>query len=61
VGGSHNAKDRFYEEFERVFDKFHEYLMKIMLGDFLPGREDFLNRQLGMKVYTKLVMTMGIE
>jgi hypothetical protein len=31
--------------------------MKILLGDFnvKVGREDFLKRKLGMKVYTKLV------
>jgi exonuclease III len=28
------VKDIFYEELERVFDKFHKYHMKILLGDF---------------------------
>jgi hypothetical protein len=46
------VKDTFYEELERVFDKFPKYHMKILLG------KTFLNRQLGMKVYTKLVMIM---
>jgi hypothetical protein len=43
-----------------VFDKLPKYHMKILLGDFNAkvGREDFLNQQLGKKVYTKLVMTM---
>jgi hypothetical protein len=27
-------KDSYYEELERVFDKFPKYLMKILLGDF---------------------------
>jgi exonuclease III len=58
-----DVKDSFYEELERVLDKFPKYHMKILLGDFNAkvGREDFLNRQLGIKVYTKLVMTMELE
>jgi exonuclease III len=37
-----DVKDSFYEELERVFDKFPKYLMKILLGDFNAkvGRED---------------------
>jgi exonuclease III len=56
------VKGRFYEELERVFDKFPKYHMKILLGDFNAevGKEDISNRQLGMKVYTKLVMTMEL-
>jgi hypothetical protein len=52
----------FYEELERVFDKFPKYNSKILLGDFSAkvGREDFLNRQLGMKVCVKLVMIMEL-
>jgi hypothetical protein len=36
------VKDSFYEELERVFDKFPKYAMKILLGDFNAkvGRED---------------------
>jgi exonuclease III len=36
------VKDSFYEELERVFDKFPKYRMKILLGDFNTkvGRED---------------------
>jgi hypothetical protein len=43
-----------------VFDKFSKYHMNILLGDFNAkvGKEDILNRQLGMEVYTKLVMIM---
>jgi hypothetical protein len=35
--------DSFYDEIERVFDKFPKYHMKILLGDFnaKEGREDF--------------------
>jgi hypothetical protein len=56
------VKDSFYEELERVFDKFPKYHMKILLGDFNAkvGEEDNLNRQLGMKVCTKLVMIMEL-
>jgi hypothetical protein len=36
------VKDSFYEELERVFDKFPKYHMKILLGDFNAkvGKED---------------------
>jgi hypothetical protein len=32
-----DVKDSFYEELERVFDKFPKYHMKILLGDFNAG------------------------
>jgi hypothetical protein len=37
-----DVKDSFYDELERVFDKFPKYHMKILLGDFNAkvGRED---------------------
>jgi hypothetical protein len=37
-----DVKDSFYEELERVFDKFATYHMKILLGYFNAkvGRED---------------------
>jgi hypothetical protein len=37
-----DVKDSFYEELERVFDKFPKYHMKILSGDFIAeiGRED---------------------
>jgi exonuclease III len=39
---TNDAKDSFYEELERVFDKFPKYYMKILLGDFNAkgGKED---------------------
>jgi hypothetical protein len=39
-------KDSFYEELEQVFDQFHRYHMKILLGDFNAkvGREDIFKR-----------------
>jgi hypothetical protein len=44
------VKDSFYEELQQVFDKLPKYHMKMLL-----------NRQLGMKVYTKLVMIMELD
>jgi hypothetical protein len=39
------VKDSFYEELERVFNKFSKYHMKILLGNFNAkvGREDIFN------------------
>jgi hypothetical protein len=39
---THDVKDSFYEELERVFDKFPKYRMKIILGEFNEkvGKED---------------------
>jgi hypothetical protein len=60
---SDDVKDSFYEELERVFDKFPKYHMKILLEDFNAkvGRKDTFNQQLGMKVCTKLVMIMELD
>jgi hypothetical protein len=46
-----------------VFDKFPKYHRKILLEDFSvkEGKEDIFKSQLGMKVYTKLVMIMELE
>jgi endonuclease/exonuclease/phosphatase family metal-dependent hydrolase len=43
------VKDSFYEELERVFDKFPKYRMKILLGDFNAkvGREDIFRPIIG--------------
>jgi hypothetical protein len=40
-GKTEDVKDSFYEDVERVFDKFPKYHMKILLGDFNAkvGRE----------------------
>jgi endonuclease/exonuclease/phosphatase family metal-dependent hydrolase len=42
-------KDRFYEELEQVFDQFHRYHMKILVGDFSTkvGREDIFKPIIG--------------
>jgi hypothetical protein len=58
-----NVEDNIYEEMEYVFNKFHEYDMKILLGGFnaKEGREDTLNQRKVMKVYMKLVTIMKLE
>jgi hypothetical protein len=58
-----DVKDSFYEELERIFDKFPKFHVKILLRDCNAkvGREDIFKQQLGMKVYTKLVMINELE
>jgi hypothetical protein len=58
-----DVKDSFYGELEGVFDKFPKYHTKMLLGDFnvKAKQEENLNPQLGMKVYTKLVMIMELD
>jgi exonuclease III len=47
-----DVEHSFYEELERVFDKFPKHHLKILFGDFnvKVGKEDIIKRQLGMKV-----------
>jgi hypothetical protein len=53
--------DTFYDELERVFDKFPKYHMN-MLGDISDKvGKSFSNKQLGMKFYTKLVLILELE
>jgi hypothetical protein len=56
-------KDSFSKELERVFDKFPKHRKDILLRDSNAevGREDILNRKLGMEVYMELVMIMAFE
>jgi hypothetical protein len=44
-----DVKDSFYEEVERVFDRFPKYHMKILLGHFNAkvGREDIFKPTIG--------------
>jgi exonuclease III len=44
-----DVKDSFYEELERVFDKFPKYHIKILLGDFNAkvAREDIFKPTIG--------------
>jgi exonuclease III len=52
-----DVKDSFYEELERVFDKFPKYHMKILLGDFNAkvGKEDILKPTIGNESLHKLL------
>jgi hypothetical protein len=45
----YDVKGSFYEELERVFDKFTKYHMKILLGDFNAevGEEDIIKPIIG--------------
>jgi hypothetical protein len=61
---SDDSKDSRYGELEQVFDHFPRYHMKILLGDFnakLERERIFSNRQLGLRVYIKIVMTTMLE
>jgi hypothetical protein len=43
-----DVKDSFYDELERVFDKFPKYHMKILFGDFnAKGQQDIFNPTIG--------------
>jgi hypothetical protein len=56
-----DTKDSFYEELERVFDKFLSSTRKCCKEISMQrwGGKIFLNPQLGMRVYTKLVDNCG--
>jgi hypothetical protein len=43
------VKDSFYEELERVFDKFPKYHTKVLLGDFSAkvGKEEMFKPTIG--------------
>jgi len=60
---SDDSKDSFYEDLEQVFHHFPKYHMKILFGDFNAkvGERIFSNRQLGMRVYIRIVMIMELE
>jgi inorganic pyrophosphatase len=56
-----DMEERFYGELEHVFEKYPKYHVKILLGDFSAKiGKSFSNQQLGMRVYTKLVMIMEL-
>ena len=46
---SDDSKDSFYEKLEQVFDNFHKYCLKIILGDFNAkvGRENIFKPMIG--------------
>jgi hypothetical protein len=56
------VKDRFYEELERVFDKFHKSHIKILLGDFIAkvGREDIFKPTFGNESLHKISNANGV-
>jgi len=60
---SNDSKVSFYEELEQVFFyHFPKCDMKILLGDFNAKLErDDISKQLGMRVYTRIVMIMVLE
>jgi len=57
------SEDSFYEELQQGFYHFPKYHMKILLGDFKAkvGRENILKRQLGTRVYIRIVVIMELE
>ena len=59
----YDSKDSFYEELEQVFDHFRKHHMKILLGDFNAKveRENICKLELGMRVYIRIAMIMGLE
>jgi endonuclease/exonuclease/phosphatase family metal-dependent hydrolase len=57
------VKDSFYEELERVFDKFPKYHMKILLGDFNAkvGKEDIFNPTIGIESLHEISNDNGVR
>jgi predicted RNA-binding protein associated with RNAse of E/G family len=58
-----DMKERFYEEPERVLDKYSKYHMKMLLGDFSAkvGREDMFNPTTGNKSLHKISNDNGVR
>jgi hypothetical protein len=56
------VKDSFYEELERVFDKFPKYHMKILLGNFTDkvSREDIFKPTIGNESLHKISNENGV-
>jgi hypothetical protein len=57
------VKDGFYEEMERVFDKFPKYHMKILLGDFNAkvGRGDTFKPTIGNESLNEISNNNGVR
>jgi exonuclease III len=57
-----DVKDSFYEELERVFDKFPKYHMQILLGDFNAKlrREDVFKPTTGNESFHEISNDNGI-
>jgi hypothetical protein len=60
---SDDVKDRFNEQLEQVFDKFPNYHMKILLGDFNAevGREDIFKPTIGNKSLHEINNDNGVR
>jgi hypothetical protein len=58
-----DVKDSFYEEVERMFDKFPKYHMKIPLGDFSAkvGREDIFKPTIGNESLHEISNYSGVR
>jgi exonuclease III len=58
-----DVKDSFYEELERVFDKFLKYHMKILLGDFNAkvGMEDIFKPTIGNESLHEISNVNGVR
>jgi hypothetical protein len=58
-----DVKDSFYEEWERLFDKFPKYHMKIMLGDFnvKVSREDIFKSTMGNEGLQEISNDNGVR
>jgi hypothetical protein len=58
-----DVKDSFYEELERVFDKFPKYHMEILLGDFNAkvGRVDSFKSTIGNESLDEISNDNGVR
>jgi hypothetical protein len=58
-----DVQDRFYEEFERVFDKFPQYNLKILLGDFNAkvGRESIFKLTIGNESLHEIINDSAVR
>jgi hypothetical protein len=58
-----DMKDNFYEELQRVFDKFPKHHIKILLGDFNAkvGREDIFKPTIGNKGLFEISNDNGVR
>jgi hypothetical protein len=53
-------KGSFYKELQHVFDKFHKYHMKIILGDKV-GREDIFKPTIGNESIHEITNDNGVR
>jgi exonuclease III len=58
-----DINDRFYEELEQAFDKFHKHPMNILLGDFNAkvDREDISKQTIGNESLHEISNDNGIR